>query len=385
MTDKRAREAKPGEPPLITEPDRPAPLGETSRTSPPADLLTAGSFTMKVLNGISIAVVVALVPQALLGELFKALLPVFPAGRTVIELVSLASSMLPVLIGILVAMQFKLTPIQTAATGIAAVCGSGVAMPDPAGGFHLQGTGLVINSGLTAAIAVGLLLLIGEKLGNYTILLLSTIVTLVAGGIGWVVTFPAVKVLTVWLGNLVNGATTLQPIVMGVVLAVLFAVMIVSPVSTVGIATAIFMEGVASGTANLGVVAAGFGLLVGGWKANGFATSLLHVLGSPKVQMANVLSRPVIFLPVLCTAAIVGAVGGATGISGTPISAGFGISGLVGPLAALNYEGWGWSAGNLAMVAVVFVALPLGLSLLFNALFSRIGWVRPEHYKLDFK
>lgn len=190
----------------------PTPRGSTSETSPSPDRLTTGSFTMNVL------------------------------------------------IGMLVAKQFKLTPIQAAATGIASVCGSGVAMPDPEGGFHLQDTGLVINSGLTAAIAVALLLLIGEKLGNYTILLLSTIVTLVAGGVG-----------------------------------------------------------------------------------------------------------------------------GAVGISGTPISAGFGISGLVGPLAALNYEGWGWTAGNLAIIAMVFIALPLVMSILFNFLFSRIGLVRSEHYKLDFK
>lgn len=84
--------------------------GSTSETSPSPDRLTAGSFTMTVLNGI------------------------------------------------LVAKQFKLTPIQTAATGIASVYGSGVAMPDPEGGFHVQDTDLVMKAGLTAAIAVALLL-----------------------------------------------------------------------------------------------------------------------------------------------------------------------------------------------------------------------------------
>lgn len=128
---------------------------------------------------------------------------------------------------------------------------------------------------------------------------------------------------------------------MGIVLSTLFAFLIVSPISTVGIATAIFMEGVASGTADLGAVATGFTLLIIGWKANGFATSILHVLGSPKVQMANVFSRPITLLPILSSAAILGGIDGAVGISGTPISAGFGISGLIGPLAALNYEGWG--------------------------------------------
>ena len=217
-------------------------------------------------------------------------------------------------------------------------------------------------------------------------MLLSTIVTLVVGTIGWVVTYPIVKIFTVWLGGLVNGATTLQPIVMGVVLAVLFAVMIVSPVSTVGIATAIFMEGVASGTANLGVVAASFTLLAAGWRANGFATSILHVLGSPKVQMANMLSKPVTFLPVICTAAIVGGVGGAFGISGTPISAGFGISGLMGPLAALNYEGWGWTTSNVLIILFVYVALPLALGLLFSWLFDKVlHLTKSEYYALNFE
>lgn len=348
--------------------------------------LTVGSFSMKVLNGISIAVVVSLIPQALLGELAKALLPFWSGAATIIAITGLASSMLPAMIGILVGMQFKFTPIQTACVGIAAVCGSGVAQVDPDGGFHLQGTGLVINAGLTAAIAVGLILLIGSRLKNYTILVLSVIVTLVAGGIGWAVTYPAVKALTVWLGGLINGATTLEPVLMGIVLSTLFAFLIVSPISTVGIATAIFMEGVASGTANLGAVATGFTLLIIGWKANGFATSILHVLGSPKVQMANIFSRPITLLPILSSAAILGGIGGAVGISGTPISAGFGISGLVGPLAALNYEGWGWSAGNVTIVALVFIAAPIALGFLFTFVYSTLlGWVKPEHYKLDFE
>ncbi|MEO5303731.1 PTS sugar transporter subunit IIC [Corynebacterium sp. c25Ua_47] len=353
--------------------------------APAAERLTPGSFTMKVLNGISIAVVVSLVPQALLGELAKALLPFWSGAATVMALTGLAASLLPVMIGVLIGIEFKMTPIQTAAVGIASFCGSGVATVNPEGGFFLKGTGLVINSGLTAAIAVGLLLFIGDKLKNYSILLLSTIVTLVAGTIGWVVTYPVVKVFTLWLGNLVNGATTLQPVLMGVVLAILFAIMIVSPVSTVGIATAIFIDGVASGTANLGAVAAGFTVLVAGWRVNGFATSILHVLGSPKVQMANMLSKPVTFLPVLCSAAVLGGVGGALGISGTPISAGFGISGLMGPLAALNYEGWGWSAGNVMIITFVYLVLPLALALLFCWLFEKVlHLTKSEYFSLDF-
>ncbi|MCF4007526.1 PTS sugar transporter subunit IIC [Corynebacterium uropygiale] len=346
--------------------------------------MSAGQFTMKVLNGISLAVVVTLVPQALLGELLKALLPIFPAGQPIISLVNLASTLLPVMIGILVAVQFRLTPIQTAVVGICALLGSGVASPAEGGAFTFKGTGLVINSGLTAALAVGMVLLIGERLGNYTILLLSTLTVLIVGSIGAFVTYPVVKIFTLWLGQLINGTTTLQPILMGLILSTLFAALIVSPISTVGIATAIFMDGIAAGTGNLGCVAAGMGLMVAGWKANGFANSIIHIVGSPKVQMANMFAHPKAMAPLLTNAALLGAIGGAFGVKGTPVSTGFGITGLAGPLAALNDPEWGWTLSNVGIVALCWVVLPLLFAFVFSALFERIGWVRPEHYALRF-
>ncbi|GJJ43012.1 hypothetical protein CULCOIPH005_12010 [Corynebacterium ulcerans] len=215
--------------------------------------------------------------------------------------------------------------------------------------------------------------------------MLSTIVIVIAGGIGWVITYPAVNAFSVWLGDVINGATGLQPIVMGAILAVAFALGIVSPISTVGIATAIYMSGVASGTANLGVVAAGFGLAIAGWKANGLATSLLPILGSPKVHMANIWGRPLNFLPLALSAAVLGAAGGALGISGTPISAGFGISGLVGPLAALNAEGWGWSAANIFIIFAIFVVAPIILAFASFWVCEKAGLVASENYKLNFE
>ncbi|WKD61735.1 hypothetical protein CCICO_08630 [Corynebacterium ciconiae DSM 44920] len=383
VTDNQ-RQAAPHQPQAHSDevPEGPLAVNEPVSNPHPSTVpprMTAREFTLKVLNGISIAVVVALVPQALLGALLKALLPVFPLGGEIITVVSMATSTLPLLIGVLVAMQFTLTPIQTAAVGIAAMCGSGVATVDPDGGFHLQGTGLVINTGLTAALAVGLIYLIGDRLKNYTILLLSTLVTVIAGGIGWIVTYPLVKVFTEWLGGLVNGATGLQPILMGIVLAMIFAAMIVSPVSTVGLATAIMMDGVAAGTANLGVVAAGFGLMIAGWRANGVSTALLHVLGSPKVQMANAFKRPVMMVPILAQAAVLGAIGGAIGIAGTPISAGFGISGLVGPLAAYN------TGSSLITVVSIFFIAPVALSLVFTVVFHKLLPITSaEDYALEF-
>lgn len=41
------------------------------------ETLTAKKFTMNILNGVAIGTILALIPGALLGEIFKTLLPVF--------------------------------------------------------------------------------------------------------------------------------------------------------------------------------------------------------------------------------------------------------------------------------------------------------------------
>ena len=360
------------------------PVSDPHTTPRPA--LTPGSFTMKVLNGISIAVVVSLVPQALLGELAKALLPYWSGASTVLALTGLASSLLPVMIGVLVGIEFKMTPIQTAAVGIASFCGSGVATVNPEGGFFLKGTGLVISSGLTAAIAVALLLVIGNRLKSYSILLLSTIVTLVAGSIGWGRHVPRCQETNHLVGRLSQRRNQSAAHRHG---------------RGIGLALRRYdclphfhcrhrhrhLHGRRSirhcQPRHCGrELRAPVRRLAGQW----FRRVHPACLGLPKVQMANMLSRPVTFLPVVCSAAIVGGIGGALGISGTALSAGFGISGLMGSLAALNYEGWGWTAGNVTIIAIIYIAVPLALGLFFGWLFEHVfRLTKPEYYALNFE
>lgn len=347
--------------------------------------ISAKEFFNKVLAGLSIGIVVALVPGALLGELAKALLPSFPAVQGIIDATNLAQRMLPMVIGVTVAMQFKFTPIQTSSIGIATVIGSGVASSVAKNAFTFAGTGDVINAGITAAIAAGLVLLLGNRLKAYTILLVPTIVIAVAGLLG-LATLPYVKLITKYIGDLIQNFTTLQPVLMGILTAIAFALLIVSPISTVGVATAISLSGIGSGAANLGIVAAGFGLAVAGWKSNSVGTSVAHFLGSPKMQMANFIKKPRMIVPIVLNAAVLGALAGMFNIKGTPMSAGFGISGLIGPINALNLAKGGWSPANIILIAVIFVIIPIALALVFNYVFTKIvKLVNSEDYKLNFE
>ncbi|VWX38064.1 PTS transporter subunit IIC [Exiguobacterium oxidotolerans] len=342
-------------------------------------------FGIHVLNGLSIGILVALIPGALLGELAKALLPYFAPAQHIIDSTTIAMRLLPMVIGVAVAMQFKTTPIETASIGLATVVGSGVATRTETAGFLFVGTGDVINAGVTAAIATALVLWIGNRFKTYTVLVMPTLIIVGAGGIG-VLTYPFVTKITAAIGQMITQFTVLQPILMGVLLAVTFSVLIVSPLSTVGIATAISLSGIAAGAANLGVCAAGFGLAIAGWKANSRGTSIAHFLGSPKIQMANFIRNPIMIVPVMCSAAVLGGLAGILGIQGTPFSAGFGMSGLIGPINALHLMAGGWTWANGVLVFGLFILLPIVLCLSFHQLFRRFRpWTNQEDYRLDFE
>lgn len=338
--------------------------------------LSFKEFFNKILTGMSVGIVVALIPGALLGELAKAL-----NLTQVVQLTTIASSLLSVVMGVTIALQFKMSPIQMCTLAITTAIGSG-AFVFVEGALTIKGIGDVINAGLTASIATYLILLIGDNLKAYTILVVPALVTTLVGTVG-LLTLPYVSSITGYIGQMVSQFTNLTPIVASILISVTFAIMIVSPISTAGVAMAISLAGVGSGAANLGICAAGFGLAVAGFKVNGMGTSIAHFLGSPKMQMANMMKKPTIMLPIIANAIITGIVGGIFMIQGTPASAGFGISGLIGPLNHLNIVGY--SMTNILITIVAFVVVPVVLSFVMTYVFDKkMKLVSSEDYHIKF-
>ena len=341
-------------------------------------------FFSKLLTGMSIGIVVSLIPNALLGEILKLLIPYYPSLQSVFDMTVIIMSLLPVMIGVMIGISFKLSSIQTASIGIAAMVGSGVVQKTADGLFTINGIGVVINTGITAALAVLFVQFLGNRLKEYSILLMPTLSILIPGMIGYLI-LPFIQKSTGLLGVWVENVTTLQPIIMGAIIAVIFCLIILSPISTVGVATVIMLSGIGSGAANLGVVAAGVGLAIASYKANSLGTALAHVLGSPKIQMRNFFMKPIIAFPMLITAAVLGALAGLLNIQGTPYSAGFGLSGLVGPLNYINLAEGGWTAGNISIMISTFFIIPITLNLVLIYIFSKkLNMIKAEDYKLNF-
>lgn len=341
-------------------------------------------FINKLLNGMSIGIVVSLIPNALLGEILKLLIPHFPMLQHVYDLTVIIMSLLPVMIGVMVGISFKLNSIQTASVGIAAMVGSGVVQKTAEGLFTLNGIGVVVNTGLTAALTVLFVQFINDRLKAYSILLMPTLSILIPGMVGYLI-LPYIKSTTGLIGVGVATVTTMQPIIMGMLIAMIFCVIILSPISTVGIATVISLSGIGSGAANLGIVAAGVGLAIASYKANALGTALAHVLGSPKIQMRNFFMKPKILFPMLITAAFLGALAGILNIQGTPYSAGFGLSGLVGPLNYMHLAEGGWTSRNITIMISTFFIIPILLNVVLIYVFSKkLKMIKSDDYKLNF-
>lgn len=322
-------------------------------------------FFNKLLAGTAQGTIIALIPNAVLGAILK-----YFAQYAIIQQIINAGLIFqlatPLIIGGLIAKQFDFTPNRIMIVAGASFVGSGVIKFDKAaGGFVGAGTGDVINIMITAAIAVGMVAWLGDKLGSVEIIAMPIIVGTGAGVIGMLL-YPYVTLITVALGNLINKFTELQPLALSILIACSFAALIISPITTVGIGLAIQLNGISAGAAAMGVAATTIVLVVNSWKINESGVTLAIALGGMKMMMPNLFKYPITLLPCLFTAIISAIPVALLNISGTPQSAGFGLVGIVGPLASLD-------AGlNILLVVVCWLLVPLAAAFLAKFLFEKV-------------
>ena len=94
--------------------------------------------------------------------------------------------------------------------------------------------GDLINTMITAAIAVLFILLIEERVGSMALIVFPTIVGGLSATIG-IFTLPYVRLITTGIGNMLNSFTELQPVLMSMLISMVFSFIIISPLSTVAV------------------------------------------------------------------------------------------------------------------------------------------------------
>ena len=338
------------------------------------------TFLMNVFNGAGLGIVIALGPTALFSELLKALVPHFPALAVGLQVITMASSLAGIAVGAAIANAFHFTTIEMVTVGIVSmISGRAIQVQDKL--YVLKGTGDIITMCIASALAVAFILAIRKPTKQYAILVIPSLTIVFIGTLGYLIN-PYVTMLTTWIGQGVAYALTLQPLLLAIIIAVVFAVLIATPISVVGIALAIQLAGMGSGAANLGVVACCWALTIACRRSNPLGIVLTHIIGAPKMSMNNVLTKPKLFIPIIIEAIVLGTLAAIFNIQGTPLSAGFGVSGLVGPINHLNIVGW--SFGTIVVLLFLYIIIPVSLSFALDYLFVDVlKWIDAEDYRIE--
>ena len=304
--------------------------------------MTAKVFINKILQGTALGVIIGLIPNAVLSAILK-YFSQYPLAVQITQ----------------IAVIFQLaTPLIIVASGV-------VKFNPELGKYVGAGTGDLINTMLTAAIAVLALMWIKDKFGSTAVVAMPIVVGVGAAFIGLQL-LPFVAKLTAGIGAIINEFTHLQPILMSILIVCSFAFLIISPISTVAIGLAIQLNGVSAGAAAMGVAVTAVVLVVHSWKVNNSGVTLAIALGAMKLMMPNLFKYPIILVPTLTTAVISAIPVALFSVSGTPQSAGFGLVGLVGPLASID-------AGlNVALAVVVWLVVPVVAALATKFVYEKV-------------
>ncbi|MFR4253590.1 MAG: PTS sugar transporter subunit IIC [Weissella confusa] len=308
-------------------------------------------FFFKVLSGSAQGILIGVLPSAVM----KYILKMFGTAQWALDLsaiLTLFSSFIPLLIGVAIAMQFRMKALDVGVMAIAVGAASGsikwavapkgfvnpiTGAPQVGNVYIAAGAGDVINAIIVAAVAVLVIWLVSRYLAGFgsVAIILSPIV--IGGGVALFgrAIAPYVAYITTWVGDAVRLATDLQPLPMSIAIAMAFSFIIITPISTVGIALAITLSGLGAGAAGAGVVATTVILLINSWKVNKKGTTVAIFLGAMKGMMPSVFKKPVMILAFLIAAAITAIPVALFNVQGTPTSAGFGWIGMVSPLQSM--------------------------------------------------
>lgn len=216
-------------------------------------------------------------------------------------------------------------------------------------------------------------------------IVLTPIVTIVAGGLCGMFVGPWLSKFMTWLGGVINAATLLHPFPMGMAVASLVGLALTAPISSAAICIMLGLDGIAAGAAAVGCAAQMVGFAVTSFRANGVGGLFSQGIGTSMLQFGNIMKRPQILLAPTLAGAILGPISTCVfQMTNTPTGAGMGTSGLVGQFGAWSAMHETFGAGKtIGLILLMHIAAPAVLSLVFHLIFKKVGLVKDEFLKLE--
>lgn len=329
-------------------------------------------YLIKVFNGMALGLFSSLIIGLIIKQL-GTLLHI----QAVITFGQFAQYMMGPAIGAGVAYSVGASPLAIFASVVTGAIGAGT--------ITLNGTSAMIGIGEPMGAFVAAL--IGAEFSKLihgktkVDIVLVPLATILVGGLAGYYIAPFVSKFMFLVGNLINIATELKPIPMGILVAVLMGLALTLPISSAAIAISLGLSGLAAGASVAGCCAQMIGFAVSSYRENGFGGFIAQGIGTSMIQIPNIIKNPKIWIPPTIASAIVGPLSTRLfKIECNKIGAGMGTSGLVGQFATIDVMGA--NAKTFISILIIHFILPGVISFLISEWMRKKGYIKENDMKL---
>ncbi|MBS7333825.1 MAG: PTS sugar transporter subunit IIC [Weeksellaceae bacterium] len=215
-------------------------------------------------------------------------------------------------------------------------------------------------------------------------IVITPIVTVLVGVILAQFIGPSVNQLMKWIGELIILSTDANPLIMGVVIAIVVGMVLTLPISSAALCLMLELDGLAAGAATIGCCAQMIGFATISFKDNGIKGVLAQGLGTSMLQMPNIYKNWKIWIPPTLASAIISPIAIIYfGMSNTALESGMGSCGLVGQIGTYNAMKTDFSKTYiLTAILGLQIILPAILSYIIYYFMKKKEWIKDGDLKI---
>ncbi len=311
-----------------------------------------------------------------------------PAGNMIFVIGKIAASLTGAGIGAAIAYKFKESPLVAVSAATAGMAG-GFAGKILAGTVLVDGAIVYAGPGepLGAFIAAYVAIFFGHLVSGRTKvdILVTPVVSIGTGAAVGLLLGPPISGFMSWLGSIINWGTEQQPFLMGIIVSVLMGMILTLPISSAALGVILNLSGLAAGAATVGCCCNMVGFAAASYRENKIGGLLAQGIGTSMLQVPNIVRKPVIWLPVIISSAILGPVGTLVfHMTSNATGSGMGTAGLVGQIMTWQTMTETEAAAVvLVKILVIQIILPAVVTLIVSELMRKKGIIRPGDMKLD--
>ncbi|MCT4585858.1 MAG: PTS sugar transporter subunit IIC [Peptostreptococcaceae bacterium] len=322
------------------------------------------SYLTKTLNGMGLGLFCSLIIGLILKQLgdLIGLKELIIFGKT-------AQVMMGPAIGASVAFSLGSPPLVLFASLVSGALG--------ANSLALLENGIQISIGEPVGAFVASLIAceVGRKINGKTKvdIVLVPAITIIIGGLVATLVSPFVSSIMKNIGSMINMATTLQPVPMGIILSVFMGILLTLPISSAALSIALGLNGIAAGASLIGCCCQMVGFAISSYKENKVEGLIALGLGTSMLQVPNIIKNPKIWIPPIVASAILGPISTTLlKLETNSIGAGMGTSGLVGQFATVSVMG----KDILPTIIVMHFILPAIISYMVSKYLRHKNWIK---------